>query len=501
MFTGDAFFPGGVGEFFAPRNEFLVFEDGPSVDITLQWATYGDASDETSISRIYGGIHPTADDIPGRLMGAQIGRNAFQLATRYFLPTDTDGDGVRDLVEEAAPNAGDNNQDGVADSRQAYVASLPDSVTGSYVSLVVDRPLTLTSVGTASMPELLPPPGVVFPLGLFNFLVEGLSEGSAAKVDLLLPPGQGMETYFKYGPTPTDASPHWYEFLADGSTGAEISEDRVNLHFVDGERGDDDLAADGKVVDPGGPARISSFFFPQFADGSSFPIRFKSTLILVNTGSDSAVQIEFFANPDGQPLEVTLGTLGTGSRFEVKLRRGESISLPTTGDGDLRVGYARVLSSEGVSGVLIFTRIDQVTGVLLFEAGVAASTLLTEFSIAVDSTGSRDTGLAIVYPAEEGAPAAVVTLRLFDQQFNLIAERELDPLAAGSHLARFVHQLFDDEDVVSRAQELKGLLTVESDRPLVAVTLRQKDDPGLEFPEEVPLVTTFPVVPGTPQPE
>ena len=226
MFTGDAFFPGGLGEFFAPRNEFLVFEDGPSVDITLQWATYRDASDETSISRIYGGIHPTADDIPGRLMGAQIGRNAFRLAIRYFLPAeaDSDGDGVRDLVEEASPNIGDNNQDGIPDSRQAHVASLPEGVTGNYVSLVVNRPLVLTSVGTAPMPEVLPPPGVVFPLGLFSFAVEGLSAGSSTTVDLLLPPGQEPETYFKYGPTPADTSPHWYEFLADGTTGAEISE-------------------------------------------------------------------------------------------------------------------------------------------------------------------------------------------------------------------------------------------------------------------------------------
>ncbi len=503
MFTGDAFFPGGLGEFFAPRNEFLVFEDGPSVDITLQWATYRDASDETSISRIYGGIHPTADDIPGRLMGEQIGRNAFLLATRYFLPgeADSDGDGVGDLVEEAAPNAGDNNQDGIADSRQSHVASLADQTTGSYVSLVVDRPLVLTSVGTASMPEVLPPAGTVFPLGLFNFSVEGLSEGSAAVVDLLLPPGQALETYFKYGPTPANESPHWYEFLADGTTGAEISEGKVTLRFVDGERGDDDLTADGRVVELGGPAQFHSFFFPQFADGSMFPIQFKSTLILVNTGSDSAVKTEFFASPDGQPLELTLGTLGTDSRFEFELRRGESISLPTTGDGDLRVGYVRVTSSNDVSGVTIFSRIDQSTGVLLFEAGVPVATLLTEFSIAVDSIASKDTGLAIVYPAAEGAPDAIVTLRLFDQQFNLIAERELDPLASGSHLARFVHQLFDDEQVVSKAQEMKGLLTVESTRPLVAVTLRQKDAAGLEFPDEVPLVTAFPVVPGVPGPE
>jgi len=82
--TGDPFFPGGLGEFHAPQNEFLVFEDGPSVDITLQWATYADASDQTSLSRIWGGIHPPADDIPGRIIGKKIGISAFEKALCYF---------------------------------------------------------------------------------------------------------------------------------------------------------------------------------------------------------------------------------------------------------------------------------------------------------------------------------------------------------------------------------------------------------------------------------
>ncbi|MEM8931912.1 MAG: vanadium-dependent haloperoxidase, partial [Acidobacteriota bacterium] len=56
-FTGSEYFPGGLGEFHAPQNAFLVFEDGPSVDVTLQWAKYFDAADECSLSRIYGGIH------------------------------------------------------------------------------------------------------------------------------------------------------------------------------------------------------------------------------------------------------------------------------------------------------------------------------------------------------------------------------------------------------------------------------------------------------------
>lgn len=82
--TGDPFFPGGIGEFIAKKDEFLVFEEGPSVDVVLQWATYRDASDQTSLSRIWGGIHPPADDLPGRFIGQKIADDTFDFALPYF---------------------------------------------------------------------------------------------------------------------------------------------------------------------------------------------------------------------------------------------------------------------------------------------------------------------------------------------------------------------------------------------------------------------------------
>ncbi len=84
LLTGDPYFPGGMGEFVARANQFLVFEEGPSVDVVLQWATYRDASDQTSLSRIWGGIHPPADDMPGRLIGMQVADKAFALADSIF---------------------------------------------------------------------------------------------------------------------------------------------------------------------------------------------------------------------------------------------------------------------------------------------------------------------------------------------------------------------------------------------------------------------------------
>ena len=51
-----------------------------------------------------------------------------------------------------------------------------------------------------------------------------------------------FNSYWKYGPTPDNAAPHWYVFDYDGETGARFLETgEIVLRFKDGERGDDDL--------------------------------------------------------------------------------------------------------------------------------------------------------------------------------------------------------------------------------------------------------------------
>lgn len=89
-FTGSEYFAGGLGEFVARQNAYLTFERGPSVEVRLQWAKYFDAADQSGLSRIYGGIHPPFDDIPGRLLGQVIGPRAFAKATTYFDGTAND---------------------------------------------------------------------------------------------------------------------------------------------------------------------------------------------------------------------------------------------------------------------------------------------------------------------------------------------------------------------------------------------------------------------------
>jgi hypothetical protein len=90
--TGTPYFPGGMSEFVANQNDFLEFEVGPSETVVLQWATYKDAADQCSLSRLWGGIHPPFDDIPGRQIGTIVGTEAATMADSIFsidLPTNS----------------------------------------------------------------------------------------------------------------------------------------------------------------------------------------------------------------------------------------------------------------------------------------------------------------------------------------------------------------------------------------------------------------------------
>jgi hypothetical protein len=81
--TGTPYFPGGLQSWVIPAGSML-HEEGPTRDVTLEWATYYDAADQAGISRLYGGIHIAADDLEGRRIGSQCGLEAWDLAKTYF---------------------------------------------------------------------------------------------------------------------------------------------------------------------------------------------------------------------------------------------------------------------------------------------------------------------------------------------------------------------------------------------------------------------------------
>ena len=173
----------------------------------------------------------------------------------------TDGDGVPDTVE-MGPGGNDpgydGNGDGIPDYQQANVTSFPSAAGGAYVTLAVPTGQTLANVRAVGNPSPGDAPaGVTFPYGFFEFEVRGLTAGACTTATLVLPRTPALSTYYRYGGTPDDSAPHWYEFTYDGVTGAQVFHEtgrtRIALRFCDGLRGDDDLAANGTVVDQGGP--------------------------------------------------------------------------------------------------------------------------------------------------------------------------------------------------------------------------------------------------------
>jgi YD repeat-containing protein len=190
--------------------------------------------------------------------------NAAKSVISYFGATSgttVPGKGVSD-IEEMGPSgnnpAYDGNGDGIPDYQQGNVASFHANSGGAYVTLGVPQGQALVNVqavGNPSPGDM--PAGMNFPYGFFEFAVNGVTTGGCTTVTLYLPSTPSLNTYYKYGRTPDNQTDHWYEFMYNGTTGAEIIQDatqtRVVLHFCDGQRGDDDLQANGTIVDQGGP--------------------------------------------------------------------------------------------------------------------------------------------------------------------------------------------------------------------------------------------------------
>lgn len=83
LFTGSSNFPGGFAHHTVAANSMQI-DLGPSTAVDLQWCSYYDAADQAGISRRYGGIHPAEDDLPARILGAEVGKQAYALAEKYW---------------------------------------------------------------------------------------------------------------------------------------------------------------------------------------------------------------------------------------------------------------------------------------------------------------------------------------------------------------------------------------------------------------------------------
>jgi hypothetical protein len=173
-------------------------------------------------------------------------------------PPATDGDGIPDAVEDAAPNSGDGNNDGTADSQQANVVSFVNPVTTKYVTLEVNSACTLTAADAASeSANTAADSGFDYPVGLLSFTANCGTPGFAATVtQYFYGVSDGGFVLRKYNP-----GTHGYSTV----NGAVISQTTIGGQTVaktiyqvtDGGALDTDGAANGTIVDPVGLAQSS----------------------------------------------------------------------------------------------------------------------------------------------------------------------------------------------------------------------------------------------------
>ena len=88
---------------------------------------------------------------------------------------------------------------------------------------------------------------------LFEFILDGCTPGGTVQITITYPQALAANQFWKHGPTPGQPA-HWYAYPR-----ATVSGSTVVLTLTDGALGDDDLdAANGRIVDAGGPAMVAA---------------------------------------------------------------------------------------------------------------------------------------------------------------------------------------------------------------------------------------------------
>ncbi len=241
--------------------------------------------------------------------------------------TDVDKDGISDVREKGPDGNDDNfdgNSDGIPDHEQVNVASFHTYDGQDYVTLVVPDGTELSQLIVTDNPSPADAPeDTEFPYGFFDFSIDGLDLGEAITVTLILHNGVSVDKYYKYGFTPGDEPTlHWYEFMYDGQTGAEINGNVITLHFVDGLRGDEDITVNGSIKEPGGPIKDVATGIREVAEQAfvleqNYPNPFTGqTKISYQLNGPARVVISVY-NLNGKELKILVNQQMPQGKYEV----------------------------------------------------------------------------------------------------------------------------------------------------------------------------------------
>lgn len=167
---------------------------------------------------------------------------------------DIDNDGRPNSVEDPVPGAfgvtGDGNGDGVPDSAQINVASLPTVAQNTpFATLAVAPGLVLSAVSSLPTPSGLPR-GAKMPAGQLDFTIGGVAPGGTAEVSIYVDATLNANGYYK-----KNAAGVWVNLATSVSTVG--SKTKVTFALTDGSFYDSDHTVNGSISDPGGVVTIT----------------------------------------------------------------------------------------------------------------------------------------------------------------------------------------------------------------------------------------------------
>ena len=211
--------------------------------LTIGKFMYSDANGTINgvlVNDLYGGT-PTSNTMQGYMFAlTETGATGAYLGKEYY------------ITYGAATNGIDFSVSGNLYTLRPS-ASQVGTATGSGTATVSPSSGTIQNLSAVSESALPAEgkPDLVFPHGFFGFQITGLTHGETVNLTITLPSAAPVGTqYWKYGPTPSDPTSHWYQIPMGDDDGDNV----ITITLVDGGLGDDDLTANGVIVDQGGPA-------------------------------------------------------------------------------------------------------------------------------------------------------------------------------------------------------------------------------------------------------
>lgn len=165
---------------------------------------------------------------------------------------------------------------------------------------------TVTVVSAANTPTK-PASVDELPWGLLSYDVT-VCPGGSVEVLLVYPEQLPRNAQFwKWGPTPSNANNHWYVL-----PGVLISGNTARFTVVDGGLGDDDLTANGRIIDPGGVG-ISMLDLAGNAPNGTVSSPYSGSLSVSNGTGPFVWSIAAGALPPGLSLASTSTAVGAST--------------------------------------------------------------------------------------------------------------------------------------------------------------------------------------------